>query len=222
MGFLVTREELYVGEIKGGLKPAMRLVVMGIVKQQPKRWNSKPAGVSVSLLVVFGCLTTWTGPNSAGGLQSEKEWEEENVRRSYSDGVGPYTNMITFQHWEKIKIGMVVAVVCHPENETETDVGLQVAINFQDRAVLRNARMGGKWGVSESALSYFPFAAGESFPLAFHRRQCGIMMEIVCEHQQFRILVDGQPLCGFTHRITQLASLTTLHICGDLQLTKVA
>lgn len=47
-------------------------------------------------------------------------------------------------------------------------------------------------------------------------------MEIVCEHQQFRILVDGQPLCGFSHRLSQLASLTALRVFGDLQLTKVA
>lgn len=47
-------------------------------------------------------------------------------------------------------------------------------------------------------------------------------MEIVCEHQQFRILVDGQPLCNFTHRLSPLASLTALQVFGDLQLTKVA
>ncbi|XP_035265200.1 galectin-related protein A [Anguilla anguilla] len=139
----IKNEEMYIGEIKGGLRPSMRLVVMGIVKQQPK--------------------------------------------------------------------SMVVAVVCHPEDDADSDVGLQVTVSFQDRAVLRNARLGGKWGASENALSYFPFAAGEPFK-----------MEIVCEHQQFRILVDGQPLCGFTHRVTQLASLTALHIYGDLQLTKVA
>ncbi|KAI1895234.1 hypothetical protein AGOR_G00104210 [Albula goreensis] len=136
-------EELYVGEIKGGLRPSMRLVVMGIVKQQPK--------------------------------------------------------------------SMVVALVCQPQDDAESDVGLQVTVSFPERAVLRNARLGGKWGVSENALSYFPFAAGEPFK-----------MEIVCEHQQFRMLVDGQPLCCFTHRLTQLSSLTALHIYGDLQLTKVA
>ena len=47
-------------------------------------------------------------------------------------------------------------------------------------------------------------------------------MEIVCEHQQFRILVDGQPQFSFTHRLTPLASLTALRVAGDLQLTKVA
>ncbi|XP_036398958.1 galectin-related protein A [Megalops cyprinoides] len=139
----IRNEEMYVGEIKGGLKPSMRLVVMGIVKQQPR--------------------------------------------------------------------SMVVSLVCPPQDDTESDVGLQLTVSFQDRAVLRNARLAGQWGSSENALSYFPFAAGEPFK-----------MEIVCEHQQFRILVDGQPLCGFAHRLTQLASLTALHVCGDLQLTKVA
>nr|XP_019953547.1 PREDICTED: galectin-related protein B-like [Paralichthys olivaceus] len=80
-----------------------------------------------------------------------------------------------------------------------------------DKAVQRNARLAGKWGPSENTLSYFPFAPGEPFK-----------MEIVCEHQQFRILVDGQPLCGFTHRLSPLASLTALRVFGDLQLTKVA
>ncbi|KAL4656200.1 galectin-related protein B-like [Arapaima gigas] len=139
----IRNEELYVGEIKGGLRPTMRLVVMGIFKKQPKR--------------------------------------------------------------------MVVSLSCEPQDDAESNVGLQVTVSFPDRAVLRNARLAGQWGVSENALSYFPFAAGEPFK-----------MEIVCEHQQFRILVDGQPLCGFSHRLLQLTSLTTLRICGDLHLTKVA
>ncbi|KAM6960776.1 galectin-related protein A isoform 2-T2 [Aplochiton taeniatus] len=101
-----TNEE-YIGEIKGGMRPSMKLVVMGIV-------NKKPKSMEVSLS---------------------------------SDP---------------------------PEVDIEGDVGLQVK------------------------------------------------MEIVCEHQQFRILVDGQPLCGFTHRLSPLASLSTLRVFGDVQLTKVA
>ncbi|KAG9274926.1 galectin-related protein A-like [Astyanax mexicanus] len=141
------QEEHYAGQIKGGLRPSMRLVVMGIVHKQAK--------------------------------------------------------------------SMVVTVSCPPqgegEEEEEGDVGLQMTVNFPEKAVRRNYRMAGKWGNCESALSFFPFASGESFK-----------MEIVCEHQQFRVLVDGQPLCGFTHRVTQLASLTSLRVVGDLQLTKVA
>ncbi|XP_029972848.1 galectin-related protein B [Salarias fasciatus] len=136
----------YIGEIKGGMRPSMKLVVMGIV-------NKKPKSIEVT-------------------LSSKPEEEEE---------------------------------------DTEGDVGLQLKVSFMDKAVQRNARLAGKWGPSENTLSFFPFAPGEAFK-----------MEIVCEHQQFRILVDGQPLCGFSHRLPRLASLTALRVFGDLQLTKVA
>ncbi|CAL8283802.1 unnamed protein product [Lota lota] len=134
----------YSGVIKGGLRPSMKLVVMGIV-------NNKAKSIEV------------------------------------------------------------VVSSAPQQEETEGDVGLQLKVNFSDKAVQRNARLAGKWGPSENTLSYFPFAAGEAFK-----------MEIVCEHQQFRILVDGQPLFSFTHRLTPLASLTALRVFGDLQLTKVA
>lgn len=109
---------------------------------------------------------------------------------------------------------MEVLVSSPPQEEeegAEGDVGLQLKISFKEKAIQRNARLSGKWGSAENTLSFFPFAAGEPFK-----------MEIVCEHQQFRVLVDGQPLCGFSHRFTPLASLTSLRVFGDLQLTKVA
>ncbi|XP_062253493.1 galectin-related protein A-like [Platichthys flesus] len=134
----------FTGEIKGGMRPSMKLVVMGIIDKKPKI-------IEVS-------------------LSSQPQ-----------------------------------------DEDTEADVGLQLKVNFVDRAVQRNARLAGKWGPSENTMSFFPFAPGEPFK-----------MEIVCEHQQFRILVDGQPLCGFTHRLSPLASLTSLRVLGDLQLTKVA
>ncbi|RXM97579.1 Galectin-related protein [Acipenser ruthenus] len=95
--------------------------------------------------------------------------------------------------------------------DPETDVGLQLSVSFQDRSVARNARVCGEWGAAEKNIPYFPFSAGETFK-----------MEILCEHQQFRVMVDGQPLCGFAHRIQKLASLTALKVWGDMQLTKVA
>ncbi|KAJ0063086.1 hypothetical protein NL108_012036 [Boleophthalmus pectinirostris] len=134
--------EGYTGEIKGGLRPSMKLVVMGIV-------NKKPQSMEV--------------------LVSSQPREEEGAEGA------------------------------------EGDVGLQLKISFKEKAIQRNARLNGKWGPAENTLSFFPFASGEPF-----------------KHQQFRILVDGQPLCGFSHRFTPLASLTSLRVCGDLQLTKVA
>uniref|UniRef100_A0A3B4AA76 Galectin n=1 Tax=Periophthalmus magnuspinnatus TaxID=409849 RepID=A0A3B4AA76_9GOBI len=147
----IVLQEGYTGEIKGGLRPSMKLVVMGIV-------NKKPQSMEV--------------------LVSSQPRDEEGA-----DGA----------------------------DGAEGDVGLQLKISFKEKAIQRNARLNGKWGLAENTLSFFPFASGEPFK-----------MEIVCEHQQFRILVDGQPLCGFSHRFTPLASLTSLRVFGDLQLTKVA
>uniref|UniRef100_A0AAZ1Y0F8 Galectin n=1 Tax=Oreochromis aureus TaxID=47969 RepID=A0AAZ1Y0F8_OREAU len=90
----------YIGEIKGGLRPSMKLVVMGIVDKKAK-------SIEVTL--------------------STKPQEEE----------------------------------------TEGDVGLQLKVNFRDKAVQRNARLDGKWGSSENTLSFFPFAPGESFKVKF-------------------------------------------------------
>lgn len=49
------------------------------------------------------------------------------------------------------------------ECDTEGDVGLQLKVNFMEKAVQRNARLDGKWGQAENTLSFFPFAPGESF-----------------------------------------------------------
>lgn len=49
------------------------------------------------------------------------------------------------------------------EEDSEGDVGLQLKVNFMDKAVQRNARLDGKWGKAETTLSFFPFAPGESF-----------------------------------------------------------
>ncbi|KAJ3613737.1 hypothetical protein NHX12_019983 [Muraenolepis orangiensis] len=110
-----------------------------------------------------------------------------------------YSGVITGGLRPSMKLIEVVVSSAPQQEETEGDVGLQLKVNFSDKVVQRNARLAGKWGPSENTLSYFPFTAGESFK-----------MEIVCEHLQFRILVDGQPLCGFNHRLTPLASLTAL------------
>ncbi|KAI4787519.1 hypothetical protein KUCAC02_036415 [Chaenocephalus aceratus] len=117
---------------------------------------------------------------------------------------GEYSGEIKGGMRPSMKLVVMGIINCKPKS-------MELKVSFTEKAVQRNARVAGKWGRPETTLSYFPFAAGESFK-----------MEIVCEHQQFRILIDGQPLCGFTHRALPLASLTALHVSGDLQLTKVA
>lgn len=57
-----------------------------------------------------------------------------------------------------------------PQEDTEADVGLHLKVNFPDKAVQRNARLDGKWGRAENNLSFFPFAAGESFKVKLTQR----------------------------------------------------
>ncbi|XP_069773189.1 galectin-related protein A isoform X2 [Narcine bancroftii] len=131
----------FVGEIKSGLKPSMRMTIMGIVHSKPNSF--------------------------------------------------------------------VLRLISNPL-EPETDIGLQVTVNFWDRSVVRNSKVSGKWGKEEKNIPYFPFVPMQHFK-----------MEILCEHQQFRVQVDGQQLFDFTYRIQQLQKLTALKIIGDLRLTKV-
>lgn len=49
-----------------------------------------------------------------------------------------------------------------------------------------------------------------------------LQMEILCEHQQIRVLLDGRQLCDFTHRVQPLNLVKALQISGDIRLTKVA
>ncbi|XP_057276164.1 galectin-related protein A-like [Pezoporus wallicus] len=134
--------EHYVGEIKGGLRPAMKLTVIGMVHSNPKSF-------SVTLL----CDTV----------------------------------------------------------DANKDVGLLFTVNFSDKSITRNARIAGKWGREEKTIPYFPFTAGDTFK-----------MELLCEHQQIRVLLDGRQLCDFTHRIQPLNLVKALQISGDIKLTKVA
>ncbi|KAK2532224.1 galectin-related protein A, partial [Columba guinea] len=134
--------EQYVGEIKGGLRPAMKLTVIGMVHSNPKSFS--------------------------------------------------------------------VTLLCDPLDANK-DVGLLFTVNFSDKSITRNARIAGKWGREEKTIPYFPFTAGDTFK-----------MELLCEHQQIRVLLDGRQLCDFTHRIQPLNLVKALQISGDIKLTKVA
>ncbi|XP_040266948.1 galectin-related protein-like [Bufo bufo] len=103
-----------------------------------------------------------------------------------------------------------VSLLCSPE-DAEEDVALLLTVNFQDRSIIRNAKFAGIWGTEEKQIPYFPFTPGNNFK-----------MEILCEHQQMRVLLDGQGLCDFTHRVPQLKAVTGLRVTGDIKLTKVA
>ncbi|KAJ7988764.1 hypothetical protein DPEC_G00312600 [Dallia pectoralis] len=145
-----------------------------------------------------------------GMAEKDKKENEEYVGEI--KGLRPSMRLVVMGIINKKPQSMVVSLSSDlVDQDSEGDVGLQMKVNFRTKAIQRNARVAGSWGTSENTLAYFPFAAGEPFK-----------MEIVCEHQQFRVLVDGQPLCGFSHRVSPLVSLKALRVSGDLQLTKVA
>lgn len=47
-------------------------------------------------------------------------------------------------------------------------------------------------------------------------------MEVHCEHSRFRVLVDGQQLFDFNHRVMSLRDIDTLWIKGSVTITKLA
>lgn len=93
---LFLQEEDYVGEIKGGLRPTMRLVVMGIVHKQPKRF--------VSDTYMRSCLSTVTSahPEWLGSLRMRRAFTAVTVSQLYQ-GLNRFN--VFSSHRSKIKHG---------------------------------------------------------------------------------------------------------------------
>ncbi|KAI4902655.1 hypothetical protein NFI96_014268 [Prochilodus magdalenae] len=90
------------------------------------------------------------------------------------------------------------------------DVALELSARFEDKQLMRNAHVAGSWGEEETAIQFFPFIPQQPFRLEIH-----------CEHQRFRTLVDGQPLFDFYHRVRSLMAIDTIQINGSLTITKL-
>lgn len=88
---------------------------------------------------------------------------------------------------------MVVLVSCQSkgegDEEIEGDVGLELKVNFPEKAVLRNARLSGQWGASETALSFFPFAPGEPFKVE------SVCLEGAITSDKAKIFGNVTPFC---------------------------
>ncbi|KAG7283171.1 hypothetical protein CRUP_000533 [Coryphaenoides rupestris] len=96
------------------------------------------------------------------------------------------------------------------EEESQNDMALKLTARFTDRQFLRNARISGNWTEEEASIAYFPFIPDQPFRIEIH-----------CEHQRFRIFVDGHQLFDFYHKVTSLSSIDTVRIDGALQITKL-
>ncbi|XP_061767331.1 galectin-related protein B-like [Nerophis ophidion] len=106
-----------------------------------------------------------------------------------------------------------VSLTCGRDLDKEApayDVALKLTARFSDRQFLRGARIAGKWTQEEASTAYFPFIPDQPFRVEIH-----------CEHQRFRIFVDGHQLFDFYHKVKSLTSIDTVRIAGDLQITKL-
>uniref|UniRef100_A0AAY4ECA8 Galectin n=1 Tax=Denticeps clupeoides TaxID=299321 RepID=A0AAY4ECA8_9TELE len=91
------------------------------------------------------------------------------------------------------------------------DVALQLCARFKEQQFLRRACVSGTWGEEEKLISYFPFIQDQPFRLEIH-----------CEHQRFRVFVDGHQLFDFYHCVRALPAIDTILITGSLRITKLA
>ncbi|XP_074503229.1 lectin, galactoside-binding-like b isoform X3 [Sebastes fasciatus] len=96
------------------------------------------------------------------------------------------------------------------KDDTPHDVALKLTARFTDRQFMRSARISGKWTTEEASTAYFPFIPDQPFRIEIH-----------CEHQRFRIFVDGHQLFDFYHKVKSFISIDTVQIQGDLQITKL-
>ncbi|KAJ8285078.1 hypothetical protein COCON_G00039280 [Conger conger] len=99
---------------------------------------------------------------------------------------------------------------CGSAEKPPVDVALELSARFDDRQFLRKACVSGAWGEPEKPIPYFPFIEDQPFRIEIH-----------CEHQRFRIFVDGHQLFDFYHRVVSLAAIDTIQINGSLQITKL-
>ncbi|KAM8833414.1 galectin-3b [Synchiropus picturatus] len=95
--------------------------------------------------------------------------------------------------------------------------GSDIAFHFNPRfseggrqVIVRNSRIGNKWGKEERDLCRFPFGQGRDFE-----------MEILCSDCMYSVSVDRRPLLEYQHRIKDLRSVDRLAITRDLTLSQV-
>ncbi|MGH0182105.1 UNVERIFIED_CONTAM: hypothetical protein FKN15_008946, partial [Acipenser sinensis] len=81
---------------------------------------------------------------------------------------------------------------------------------FDEKAVVRNSCLNGRWGAEERQ-GGFPFLPGKQFEI-----------KVLCEEAMFKVAVNGLHLLEFRHRFKALNEVTLLQVQGDIKLSMVA
>ncbi|KAK6489514.1 galectin-related protein-like [Huso huso] len=103
-----------------------------------------------------------------------------------------------------------ISLTCGDTDDSRADVAIELSARFPDKQFLRKACVSGEWSAEETPIPYFPFIQDQPFRIEIH-----------CEHQRFRIFVDGHQLFDFFHRVESLPAIDTIKINGSLQITKL-
>ncbi|KAJ8402183.1 hypothetical protein AAFF_G00370480 [Aldrovandia affinis] len=90
------------------------------------------------------------------------------------------------------------------------DIAFHMNPRVLEGQVVRNSCLGGTWGQEERELSHNPFLEGQYFDIS-----------VRCGNQRFKVFVNGQHLCDFSHRFQPFSQINTLEILGDVQLSYV-
>ncbi|XP_028458895.1 lectin, galactoside-binding-like b isoform X1 [Perca flavescens] len=143
--------------------------------------------------------------NPAGLISPDKEDLSHLLTVPFSGrirgGMRPGKKIIVMGIVELEPDSFDVSLTCGRDSEKEEtlhDVALKLTARFTDRQFLRCACISGKWTQEEVSTDYFPFIPDQPFRIEIH-----------CEHQRFRIFVDGHQLFDFYHKVKSLSSIDT-------------
>uniref|UniRef100_A0A674JUW6 Galectin n=1 Tax=Terrapene triunguis TaxID=2587831 RepID=A0A674JUW6_9SAUR len=90
------------------------------------------------------------------------------------------------------------------------DIALHINPRLNEKRVIRNSFLNGKWGSEERELPHNPFQPGQYFELS-----------IRCGNGRFKVFANGQPLFDYNHRFREFQRIDTLEINGDVVLSYV-
>lgn len=109
---------------------------------------------------------------------------------------------------------------------------------IKDKALVRNSKIGGNWGVEEREVTFNPFGPGTFFDVSgiyIHSETFGKMyinkkstvthsvfqMTVTCDSEKFRVSVDGKHVFDYAHRVTP-SSIDKLAIVGDVEFSYIS
>ncbi|KAM3920199.1 galectin-3 [Leptodactylus fuscus] len=75
-------------------------------------------------------------------------------------------------------------------------------------SVVRNTMMNGEWGQEEREIPKFPFQLGQPF-----------VIKILFDQNCYRVMVNNENFCQYTHRMKNFAAIKLIRIDGNLDIS---